>query len=108
MQGFREYIGKCERDILTESWKSYDTQVAHLYYRKVPVTYIKQEMGLSYGEIYRSLERNGISPNRRTKPQHADVIYFGRTGMELQEISKLTGYSTRQVRNILRLSYLTD
>jgi hypothetical protein len=108
MKRFRDHLTKSELDqqFLTENWKQYDREIAYLYQQDMPLSSIKSEIDSSYGpislaEIYRALRRTSVEPNRRTKPFRDDVIYFGRNGMELEEISKLTGYSTRQVRNIL-------
>ena len=108
MRSFRKYIHCCEQKFYTENWRDHDVTVAHLYNQNVPLSNIKQEMGVSYGEIYRSLKRHGIGPNRRKKPTYNDVIYFGQSGMNFEEISQLTGYSTRQVRNILQSNHLRD
>ena len=106
MKRFRDHLTEHESKVLTENWKQYDHEVAHLYQQDMPLSSIKSEIGSSYGpislaEIYRSLRRTGVEPNRRTRPFHDDVLYFGRNGMGLEEISKLTGYSVRHVRNIL-------
>jgi len=108
MKRFKDYLEKSNAGqvFLTEGWKAYDPDVAYLYQQDFPISSIKTTIESSFGsiscaEIYRSLERNGIRPNRRQKPYHDNVLYFGHSGMELDEISKLTGYSVRQVRNIL-------
>jgi len=107
MRRFKQHMQEVESDqFLTENWKDYDWEVAYLYQQQMPLSSIKTEITashgpISYAEIYRSLQRNGIAPNRRKRPQHDDVLYFGDSGMNLEEISKLTGYSVRHVRNIL-------
>jgi hypothetical protein len=105
---FREYVSETERAaLLTENLKEYDHEIAYLYQQNVPISSIKNEIETTYGpissgEIYRSLRRNQISPSRRTKPFRDDVIYFGQCGLELEEIARLTGYSKKQVKNILK------
>lgn len=106
MNGFRDFLNECEQHFYAENYKAHDATVAYMYHQDIPLSDIKQEMGLSYGEIYRSLGRYGINPNRRKRPYHSDVLYFGQGGMGLEEISRLTGYSTRQVRNILQANNL--
>jgi hypothetical protein len=105
---FREYVNESEQTIfLAEADKEYDHEIAYLYQQNAPISSIKNEIeatygSISFGEIYRSLRRNQISPSRRTKPFRDDVVYFGHCGLELEEIATLTGYSKRQVRNILK------
>lgn len=105
---FREYVRETNESIFfCEGTKEYDHEIAYLYQQNTPISSIKNEIEASYGpisfgEIYRSLHRNQISPGRRTKPFRDDVIYFGKCGLELEEIARLTGYSKRQVRNILQ------
>ena len=106
MIGFRDFLNESEQHFYAENYKDHDATIAHMYYQNIPIAEIRQDMGLSFGEIYRSLGRYGISPNRRQRPLHDDVIYFGQGGMGLEEISRLTGYSTRQVRNILKANQL--
>lgn len=83
-----------------------DMRIAYLYRQDLPISEIKREIepeygNISYGEIYRSLKRNDISPNRRQKPYSQDVLYYSDTGLSLEEIANLTGYTVRHVRNIL-------
>ena len=105
---FREYVSETEQAALfTENLKEYDHEIAYLYQQNLPISSIKNEIGttygpISFGEIYRSLRRNQISPSRRTKPFRDDVVYFGQCGLELEEIARLTGYSKKQVSNNLK------
>jgi len=106
MSGFREFFNESDQHFYAESHKGHDATVVYMYHQDIPISDIKQEMGVSFGEIYRSLQRYGINPNRRKRPYHNDVVYFGQGGMGLEEISRLTGYSTRQIRNILQANNL--
>lgn len=107
-QSFREYLSNSEAaNVLCENLKDYDHDVAYLYQQDKPISQIQSEISSHYGsvslgEIYRSLKRSGISPSRRQRPYRQDVVYFGNNGMGLEEISHITGYSTRQIRNILQ------
>lgn len=103
MKSFKEFINESS---LNETKRNYDYEIAHYYQQNLPIYSIKQEVEsvygpISLGEIYRSLRRSGISPNRRQKPFHDDVVYYGQSGLGLEEISQLTGYSKKQVRNII-------
>lgn len=106
---FKQFLIESENlHVISEARREYDSHVAYLYQRDVPVSSIKSEIASSFGcpislsEIYRSLRRSGISPQRRERPYRNDVLYFGQNGFGLDEISQLTGYSKRHVRNILK------
>ncbi len=100
MQGFRQYLTEAT-DFYATTWNPDDLRIIHLYQNQSSISDIKQEMGISDGEIYRALRRHGVNPNRRTSPYHDDVLYYGQCGMPFGEIANMTGYSTRQIRNIL-------
>ena len=61
---------------------------------------ISVETGESVGEIYRILHGNGINPNR-LGANHQNVMDFSRSGLSVQQIAELTGYTPRNVRYIL-------
>jgi hypothetical protein len=107
MGRFKEFIKSDEQVSYNEDFKMYDHEIAYLYRQAIPVSSIKTEISstygpVSFGEIYRALRRSGLQPSRRMKSTHDDVINFGQSGLGLEEIAKLTGYSERQVRNILK------
>jgi hypothetical protein len=107
MERFKEFIKSSELVNCNEDFKMHDHEIAYLYRQDVPILSIKTEISsthgpISLGEIYRALRRSGIQPSRRTKSSHDDVLNFGQSGLGLEEIAKLTGYSERQVRNILK------
>lgn len=52
-------------------------------------------------EIYRILHNNNIKPNR-LKTGHDNVISFKNSGLKTNQIAQLTGYSSRNIRYILR------
>ena len=107
MERFKDFIKNSEQCNCNEEFKVYDHEVAYMYRQDVPVLSIKSEISathgpISFGEIYRALRRSGINPSRRQKDSHDDVLNFDQSGLGLEEIAKLTGYSERQVRNILK------
>ena len=56
--------------------------------------------GLSEREVYRILRFNHVSPNR--KGVHVDKVrHLAGMGWGIRDIAEFTGYSTRNVRNIL-------
>lgn len=89
MANFREFI---EAD-----WK-----VINLYNQPVQPTIkeISYKTNRSIGEIYRIIHRYG-SPNRTKSNQH-NVLTYHNLGLQIDEIAKLTGYTTRNVRYILK------
>ena len=108
MGRFKEFIDSDRHVNCNENFKVHDHEIAYLYRQAVPISSIKTEISstygqISFGEIYRSLRRSGLQPSRRMRPTHDDVINFGQSGLGLEEIAKLTGYSERQVRNILKV-----
>lgn len=99
MDSFRTFINN---EIQCEGFKAYDASVFHWYNQGVPISEIKKGANLSTGGIYRSLKRCGIEPKRRKKEFYNAIKYFGQSGLSLQKISEITGYSVRQIRNILK------
>ena len=98
-----------ELENYNEAFNVYDNEVAYMYRQNVTVLSIKNEIRsthgpISLGEIYQSLRRQGVTPNRRQRSERSDVVNFGQSGIGLEEIVKLTGYSKRQVSNILKAS----
>jgi len=100
------------KNFLLENFHFYDEKqrldwrIAYLYQQNLPISEIKKEISVEYGdismaEIYRSLKRNDIQPNRRKRPYLNDVIYYHQSGLSLEEIASLTGYTVRHVRNIV-------
>ena len=113
MERFKQFIEFCEEYNCNEDFKVYDHEVAYMYRQDVPILSIKSEISatygpISFGEIYRALRRGGINPSRRQKASHDDVLNFGQSGLGLEEIAKLTGYSERQVINILKTNTQND
>lgn len=68
---------------------------------KLKIEEIAQRSKKSIGEIYRILKANHIKPNR-LKENHKKVESLSHLGWSSKEIANLTGYSERNVRNILR------
>ncbi len=56
--------------------------------------------GKTIGELYRVLHAYNIKPNR-LKINNQNVIDFANSGMPVNQIAELTGYSARNVRYIL-------
>ncbi len=94
MGEFKEFMEQRERS------KESDFAVLNMYLHKSKVEEIAQESGKSIGEIYRTLQRYNISPNR-LKSKHNHVLGFAQNGFTIGEIAKLTGYTQRNVRYIL-------
>jgi len=106
---FRDFVQNV--DFLNESFKEYDHDIGFLYQTtNLPISHIKNEIEInfkpvSFAEIYRSLARSGIRPNRQGQPFREEIKFLwknGNGGMTLEMISKLTGYNLNRVRNILK------
>ncbi len=67
------------------------------------VAEISELTGLSTGSVYRILQRHEVSPQRRAaRPgQYESVYNFADSGLGARRIAELSGYSLRQVYNIL-------
>lgn len=73
---------------------------------------ISELTGLSTGNIYRILQKHDVNPQRRAaRPGQYETVYnFADAGLPVRRISELSGYSLRQVYNILnsRVQYPVD
>lgn len=78
-----------------------DSHVIHLYFNSPSIAEVQKQTNISYGQLYRILEKNGIKPYRRQKSTSNLVQKYHSDGMSIPEIAKLTGYTIRNVRNIL-------
>jgi DNA-directed RNA polymerase specialized sigma24 family protein len=96
MEGFKKFLEQS----LSESLTRPDFQVLNLYLHKEKISEISQITGKSIGEIYRTLKRYDIPPNR-LKIHHDHVLNLSGGGFSMSEISALTGYSKKSVRTIL-------
>jgi DNA-binding NarL/FixJ family response regulator len=88
MEGFKDFFR--EQEVIQ----------LYLNNREKRIAEISAETGESAGEIYRILHSNGISPNR-LGANHQSVFDFARSGLSVQQIAELTGYTPRNVRYIL-------
>jgi transposase len=79
-----------------------DAQVIHLYHNLPTIQEVRAKSGISYGRLYRILQRNGIKPYRRQKPARDLVVKFHDEGLPIKQIAALTDYTDRNIRNILR------
>jgi hypothetical protein len=77
-----------------------DLEVANMYFQgQTPVREIARTSHKSIREVYRIIRQYG-QPNRTRQDQH-NVISLADSGLGSQTIADLTGYTSRQVRNIL-------
>lgn len=67
----------------------------------VKISDIAKHFSISEGELYRRLHSNKIFPNR-LKKNHENVLKMSKLGWNINEISKYTGYTTRNIRYILQ------
>ena len=89
------------KDFFIKQERGYSTQeVISFYFNKMKLTEISSLTNKSIGEIYRILHNNNVTPNR-LKTNHHNVIFFADAGMPITQIAQLTGYTERNVRNIL-------
>ena len=68
---------------------------------KMSINEIAKASNKSIGEIYRILRLNDVEPNR-LKTSHKKVESLAKLGWGIKEIADFTGYSTRNIRYILK------
>jgi|TARA_Y100000034_G_C6816343_1_gene367296 hypothetical protein len=90
MEGFKEF--------LNGGW-----EVVNLYFSHPEMTIreISEKTGKSVGDIYRIVKREGRIPNRQITNHH-NVLMFIDSGLPTHQVAKLTGYTERNIRKILR------
>jgi len=97
MESFKQFINEAadlsqEHEILGMYRDNYRFQVRH----------ISELTGVSIAGIYRVLEKYGIKPGRRKhEEEHGLIKQYHQTGIPVTKISELTGYSQRQVYNVI-------
>jgi predicted DNA-binding transcriptional regulator AlpA len=100
MKGFKTFI--------TESTDlSSEHEVLSMYRdsNRYQIRQISELTGVSIAGIYRVLEKYGLKPQRRQYDNaHGIVQQYHNSGIPAQKISELTGYSKRQVYNIIAKS----
>ncbi len=99
MINFYDYIKAQNK---TQNASEYDAFVIHLYHH-LPIAEVKQQTNLSYGTIYRILQHHDVKPYKRQKASHDLVSKYRENGLSVREIANLTDYTTRNVRNILKI-----
>ena len=100
---FKEFIMHAEMPYERDVYQYSDMEVANLYYSDYPGTKVREiavATGRSVGELYRILHKFG-SPNRLKQNYH-NVLSFADSGMDVNQIAELTGYTPRNVRYILK------
>jgi predicted DNA-binding transcriptional regulator AlpA len=98
MTSFRHFI------FLTESTLSTEHEVMNLYYdRNHKIADISDLTGVSAAGIYRILQKHSIQPGRmKTDLLNYETIWqYSSMGLPAKKIAELTGYSVRQVYNII-------
>lgn len=100
MAEFRKYLEQCEGPILESA--DLDAQVIHYYHHLPSIREVREKTGITYGRLYRILQRNGIKPYRRQKPTRDLVLKFHDEGLPLGQIAAITDYTARNVRNIVK------
>lgn len=95
MNGFKEFFQHCE-----QGYSDNETIALYLNSPNKRIIEISTITGKSIGELYRILHSNGVKPNR-LRTNHHNVIDFASSGMSVQQVAELTGYTPRNVRYIL-------
>ncbi len=93
MYGFKEFLADDNPD--GELIQTY------LGNPKLPVSDIARMYQKTESEVYRILHANDVSPNR-LRANHQKVRGLANLGWGIREIAEFTGYTSRNVRYILK------
>lgn len=96
---FKEWLANLDAD---QSVSLSNLDIANLYFHNsgVKVRDIAAKANKSVAEVYRILHQFG-SPNRQIT-NHEAVISFSNAGFPIQKIAEFTGYTSRNIRYILK------
>lgn len=96
---FKEFFDMNEP---VQNYQYSDMEVANIYFhnKSYKIRDISAMTGKSVSEIYEILHRFG-KPNRKNT-YHDHVKSLAEAGMSIYKIAELTGYSTRNIRYILK------
>lgn len=85
------------------NFMSEDKKIVGMYLQnpKMTISEIAKNSNKSIGEIYRILRINDVEPNR-IRTNHKKVESLAKLGWGIKEIAEFTGYSSRNVRYILK------
>lgn len=101
---FREFVESAPSQVYT------DMDVVSLYFNgfdKKSVKEIAAITGRSVGEVYRTLERHNFQ-NNRNRINHHSVQTLAMQGFSPDKIAEFTGYTSRNVRYILKKLQLSE
>lgn len=87
-----------------QDWKQHisDSEIANSYFheKNIKVKELALKSGRSIGEVYRIIYNFG-GPTRRNV-NYENVYQLANSGLPVKKIAELTGYTTRNVRYILK------
>lgn len=97
MNGFKDFINES-----VDISKEHEILGMYKDNSRWQIRQISELTGISIAGIYRILEKYGIKPHRRQYDNaHGMVQQYFNSGIPATKISELTGYSKRQVYNII-------
>jgi len=79
-------------------------EILNMYYDRLnyKISDISDATGISPAGIYRILQKHSVTPGRRRADMNYETIYhYYDSGFTAKKISELTGYSLRQIYNIV-------
>ena len=90
------------KDFIQKQKPKYSTmEVVNMYFsNRLPIKKIIEETGLCKKELYHII-RNFGTPNR-TKTNHHNVYALADQGIPLDQVGRMTNYSTQNVKYILK------
>ena len=96
---FREFFTNQTPDVY--QFNNVEIATMYLHSSQMTVKEISHKTGKSIGELYRIIKEYGAVPNRQSTNRH-NVVLFAGSGFSVSQIAELTGYSSRNVRYILK------
>ena len=103
MLHFKEFV-----ESVLDDYQYSDMEVANLYFGQpeMKVAELAEKTGRTIAELYQIIHSWG-KPNR-LKNRHHHVHVLSDSGLPNRQVAELTGYSERQVRNILKTEGSND
>jgi len=90
------------REFVENPYQYSDLEIANMYFSNtnIRIREIAQKTGKSITELYQIIHKYG-QPNR-VRTNHDNVAMLADSGLPVNRIAELTGYTPRHIRNLLK------
>lgn len=89
------------KEFLTQEYHDFEVNNLYFHNKDLKVKEVANRMNRSIGNVYRTIRQYGGQPNRAISNAH-NVLNFANSGLKIDQIAQLTGYSPRNVRYIIK------